>query len=460
MFIFTGGEPHFMSQPHGRYPGSRDKASRQSRQPSQTISHRQNKGYVKPPPARHAGPTASIFKTRSFKWLVDTVGAENIALALDSNLSRVAELMNGERFTPETAFHIETTLGLPDGFFDQPSPALSPETISRLKAPLDFVGVNVEPELTHETVPSALGSNRTPADRLHKEPEMPKKIDGGPPQTVAKNKPAGGKSDTAPSSKVAPAKTRAPVKRGAQQSLPLNDEIALQKIRRANLHVLTSRKGSKVRLAAVIDISASNLDNRLYGQKRMDDAEAHRFTERLGLPSGWLDVPRAVADIPEAVSALLDPQPDRAASGQPERPASTRPETVTAGKSARKKTKTPGERHPRPSGTGHASGTPVTKAAVAQPDPAFPPASDPAVRQPVDDAVPTPASHLPPVPADATFTGVVAAPRRSAPVTSLDDLIGIAPIAEALIKTLAGKARTGRLDEVKALELLHQIVSL
>jgi hypothetical protein len=106
-----------MSQPRGRYPGSRDKASRQSRQPS-TTSRRQNKPYIKSPSARDPGPTASIFKTRSFKWLVDAVGAENIALGLDSNLSRVAELMNGERFTPETAFHIETTLGLPDGFFD------------------------------------------------------------------------------------------------------------------------------------------------------------------------------------------------------------------------------------------------------------------------------------------------------------------------------------------------------
>jgi len=49
---------------------------------------------------------------------------------------------------------------------------------------------------------------------------------------------------------------------------------------------------------------------------------------------------------------------------------------------------------------------------------------------------------------------------RSLPSTSLDDLLDIAPIAEALIKTLAGKARAGRLDEMKALELLQQIVSL
>ncbi|WP_232478086.1 hypothetical protein [Caballeronia calidae] len=41
-------------------------------------------------------------------------------------------------------------------------------------------------------------------------------------------------------------------------------------------------------------------------------------------------------------------------------------------------------------------------------------------------------------------------------MTTLDNLDGIAPIAEALIKTLAGKARMGRLDELKALELLQQ----
>ncbi|WP_322789379.1 hypothetical protein [Paraburkholderia hospita] len=44
--------------------------------------------------------------------------------------------------------------------------------------------------------------------------------------------------------------------------------------------------------------------------------------------------------------------------------------------------------------------------------------------------------------------------------TTLDTEHGIAPIAEALIKTLAGKARTGRLDEPKALELLQQAILL
>jgi hypothetical protein len=238
----------------------------------------------------------------------------------------------------------------------------------------------------------------------------------------------------------------------------LTDVAALQNIRRANLHVLTSRKGSKVRLSAVVNISASNLDNRLYGQKRMDDAEANRFTERLGLPTAWLDVPRTVSDIPESVSALLDPLSGRPASEQQELSAPTRPEAAVARKSTGKKAKTASDRPTPPSEAVHPSDAAVTKAVVEPLDPVLPPTSDLAIQQTVDSDVPPSASHQQPAPA--SVTEVIAEPRRSAPVTSLGDLIGIEPIAEALIKTLAGKARTGRLDEMKALELLRQIVSL
>src|SRR5260370_17176533 len=105
-----------MSQAHGRYSGSRDKGQRQSRQPSKATSHQQKKPYVKAPPTRDPAQTASIFKTRSFKLLVDARGAENTALGLDSNLTRVAELVTGERFTPETTFPSQTTLTLPHTF--------------------------------------------------------------------------------------------------------------------------------------------------------------------------------------------------------------------------------------------------------------------------------------------------------------------------------------------------------
>jgi hypothetical protein len=142
---------------------------------------------VKAPP-RGSAQTASIFKTRSFQFLVDTVGAENIALGLESNMTRVAELMKGERFTPETAFHMETTLGLPHGFFDQPNPALTAETIARLKSPLDFVRTDDEPEVVPETLEPASavngGQQSFLKDSLFEEAQMPKRATGGSPRAV------------------------------------------------------------------------------------------------------------------------------------------------------------------------------------------------------------------------------------------------------------------------------------
>src|SRR6202790_3134187 len=381
-----------MSQAHGRYSGSRDKGQRQSRQPSKATSHQQKKPYVKAPPARDPAQTASIFKTRSFKLLVDAVGAENIALGLDSNLTRVAELVNGERFTPETAFHIETTLGLPDGFFDQPNPVLTPETIARLRSPLDFIHANAEPEATYEQVLKPAPATQvnhlpTSTDRLPREPEMPKKTNGGSPRAVAKSNTAAAKPATATPPKSAPAKVKASSKSGAQQTLPLNDAATVENIRRNNLHVLTSRKGSKVRLGAVMEISNSNMDNRLYGQKRMDDAEANRFTERLGLPTGWLDVPRSVTDIPESVSDVLVPPSRRLASAQQELPHAIEPKATAAKKPVNTKVRTAGARIaplPDVDSAGVPTGLAVeTKAVMGQQDQALTFSAEPANRQPV-----------------------------------------------------------------------------
>lgn len=457
-----------MSQTHGRYSGARDKGQRQSRQPSKTTSHRQNKPYVKTPPARDPAQTASIFKTRSFKLLVDAVGAENIALGLDSNLTRVAELVNGERFTPETAFHIETTLGLPDGFFDQPNPVLTPETISRLRSPLDFIHANAEPAPTYEQVVKSAPATQVnhhpiPTDRLPREPEMSKKTNSGSLRVVAKsNTTAAAKPVTAIPPKLASAKVKASSKSGTQQSLPLNDIAALENIRRTNLHVITSRKGSKMRLAAVMEISDANMANRLYGQKRMDDAEANRFTERLGLPTGWLDLPRSVTDVPESVSDLLVPISRHHASAQHEPPPAIEPKTSVTKKPTGTKPKTAGVRlalPPDADGIDGPTGVATeTKAVMVRRDQAVPSAADPAIRQPGDNDVSFFAA--PQQFAQASVTQHITEPRRPTSATSLDDLLGIEPIAEALIKTLAGKARTGRLDEMKALELLQQAVLL
>ncbi|SAL86571.1 hypothetical protein AWB68_08076 [Caballeronia choica] len=429
-----------MSQAHGRYSGSRDNGQRQARHVKKTQSNRQVQAYVKGPPARDPAQTASIFKTRSFQLLVDAVGAENIALGLDSNLTRVAELIKGERFTPETAFHMETTLGLPHGFFDQPNPVLAPETIARLKSPLDFVQPDDEPEVVSEIYKpaSAATVSQQPLfeDRLPEEPEMPKKVTGGSPTVVQKRNAAVQPGARNPL-KDATANVESSPKASPQQSLALNGSAAVQNIRRTNLHVLTTRKGSKVTLGVVMGLTGSNMAHRLYGKKRMDDAEANRFTERLGLPTGWLDTPRSEAEIPESVSRLLLPT-SRGRASDVEQRASTRAD----------------ESPPDSAGVPHEEEATV----VSHQDHASDPIAELASRsvRESDASLPATLGQNPGAaalqlhPMQRTFTSV----------TSLENLDGIEPIAEALIKTLAGKARIGRLDQLKALELLQQAVSL
>jgi hypothetical protein len=105
------------------------------------------------------------------------------------------------------------------------------------------------------------------------------------------------------------------------QQLSLHDGATVENIRRANLHVLTGRNGSKAKLGFVMGVTGSNMAHRLHGKKRMDEAEANRFTERLGLPTGWLDQPRSDAEIPESVSVLLAPA-SRARARAQEQPSS------------------------------------------------------------------------------------------------------------------------------------------
>ncbi|GJH17643.1 hypothetical protein CBA19CS22_13895 [Caballeronia novacaledonica] len=335
---------------------------------------------------------------------------------------------------------METTLGLPHGFFDQPHPVLAPETIARLQSPLDSAQIDVQAEEESETFERSPASqviqNLAPKDRSPEESEMPKKASAGSPSTVKNRRNAKLEQPGAgPSKEGGRPKVGASAKSSRQQSLALNEPAAVQEVRRANLHVQTARNGSKVRLSVVMGLTGSNMAHRLHGKKRMDDAEAHRFTERLGLPGGWLDTPRSEADIPESVSRLLVPA-SRKKTSSFEHQASTHPDgsPISARVSPEVEPVLVGKDHADFNSSALASGAVRESNALA-----------PAVVEQVPFA-PVPQLHTTPLPITST--------------TSLDNLDGIQPIAEALIKTLAGKARTGRLDELKALELLQQAVLL
>jgi len=389
--------------------------------------------------------------------LVDAVGAENIALALDSTLSRVAELTKGERFTPETAFHMETTLGLPHGFFDQPYPALSPELIARLKTPLEFVRTDddLDDDSTTLTVPApavpVTQEQLFVADGASEDVQMPSKKAKSPHSNAKTGQAQLAKQTTGKAAAKTASSRRATIEATSPQQLSLDDGATVESIRRANLHVLTGRNGSKAKLGLVMGMTGSNMAHRLHGKKRMDEAEANRFTERLGLPTGWLDQPRSEAEIPESVSVLLAPASRARASAQEQ---VSRAATDDAGASD---VLSPSLRASEtPSATSASEQEPIvsepqlSSAKAVGPSPTNEPEQPAAIDAHAveDDGGRVPARDL----ANAQF------PPASA--TSLQGLDGISPIAEALLKTLAGKARTGRLDELTALELLHKAVLL
>jgi hypothetical protein len=456
-----------MSQARGRYAGARDSGQRQPRHEKKPQPNRPRQPYVKAH-VQDSTQTASVFKTRAFQFLVDAVGAENIAIALESSMTRVAELTKGERFTPETAFHMETTLGLPHGFFDQPNPGLAAETIARLKSPLDFIQPDEpdgESEARKPASAQTVDQQPSPNNSLSEEAQMPRKAAGGTPRAVKTSPGEAGQPKAQMSRKAPPSKLRTSPEATQQQSLALNDGADVENIRRANLHVLTSRNGSKARLGVVMELSGSNMAHRLHGKKRLDTVEANRFTERLGLPAGWLDTPRSEADIPASVSRMLMPAARGRVSAQQLEslaPATKNdvPAKATGAKARGRRARTGDPQSPAPVSADVAA---EKEAIVASPQDhanGFPADFTGHLTEEGDDGTPAATPAIP------ESFAASAAPQRNlaalpfASATSLDNLHGIEPIAEALLKTLAGKARTGRLDELKALELLQQAILL
>ncbi|WP_421042921.1 hypothetical protein [Paraburkholderia sp. A2RI-6] len=358
---------------------------------------------------------------------------------------------------------------IPQGFFDQPNPGLSAETITRLKSPLDFIQPDDEPDGESEalTPASVLTVDPQPSleDSLSEEAQMPRKATGGTPRAV-KTSPGetAGQPDAHTPRKASRSKSRTSPEAAQQQSLALNDGADLENIRRANLHVLTSRNGSKARLGVVMELSGSNMAHRLHGKKRMDAVEANRFTERLGLPAGWLDTPRSEADIPASVSRMLAPAARGRVSAQQHESLAPATKDDVPAKAAGAKARARRARASDPESS-------TVSADVAGEKEAIVTSAQDHVNGFPDDVT----GHLPeeggdgaPAATRATPESFAASavPQRNpaalpfASVTSLDNLHGIEPIAEALLKTLAGKARTGRLDELKALELLQQAILL
>lgn len=75
---------------------------------------------------------------------------------------------------------------------------------------------------------------------------------------------------------------------------------------RANLVLLTREVGAAARLARMMTFSASYLKLMLAGQREFSEEFVRGVEAVTGLPSGWMDTPRAAGDIPASARTAID----------------------------------------------------------------------------------------------------------------------------------------------------------
>lgn len=243
-------------------------------------------------------------------------------------------------------------------------------------------------------------------------------------------------------------------------------------LRRQNLHVLLEGKGAKSALARLISLSPASVTSMLNGTKPLDKEFCNSMCRALKLPENWFESERKSGDVPESVQKRLAPLPRGSATPAPvlNKSGAAAPAAATASDAAA----VPAAAEAAPAAsmpqTWPAGGTKVSKvlrlgggagAAAA-------PASGPVATN-ASASVPAPAA--PAVVATAAPSAPTSSPVRTvardqlgdvppAPVSGFIVEGGLSPITEALIKTLAQKARAGVLSEDRAFEMLGSVRAL
>lgn len=449
----------------------------------------------RPPGLTEKPALASALRLKNFKQLSEIAGEENLALALDLPLQRVRELLQGVNFSDETTFHLETTLVLPSGYFDQVNPQLSENHVKRLKSPLEQASV---PEVNNEAQTEQEKLVRRSEKSAATQAQQPDAVmAGGTAEAVledvspAAKAPTNGASKSAPTAAstksvtpvqaAAPAQAAAPVQAqapapAAAPVIPTTpgpvdaNELKLREVRRANLGVITQQPGSKSHLARLVDMSPANISHRLHGNKHFDEGTASFFCQKLNLPEGWFNEPHTEDDVPAHVLQMLGGSPrSNVASNRGGRPSKKR--TLT-----RAPARTPAVLNMPATGD---AGPALRSAVLSQPQ-----AADEAGANTPDVAEGQAASTPAPLPGTASSVRLArgssarqaapsslplaapgvrsAATPAASPVSSAleggDGALG--PVAEALIKTLALKARQGLLSETHALRMLTETMAL
>lgn len=432
---------------------------------------------------------ASALRVKNLTRLSEVAGVENLAIALDLPLQRVKQLLTGERFSSEMTHHIEVTLGLNSGFLDQVAPQLDEALMSKLKHPhpsedpepeelavtpvTPAVAVTPSPLTSNEPLPPATTMSAPPASAqpgpvaswsphpITSEPEVPRVV-----VKKARRLPSAPATE-GPALQVEPSPAISHTPRIFKVESPMTTTVSAESaakplfaIRRDNLLLMVSGKGSKVQLATLAGMSSANFSHRLHDRKKLDDKDALLFCKVLGLPSDFLDTPKTLEDIPGHVwetikkagtpgidsEEMLEPAPSIAASAQVPAKATPLKTSVRA--------------------KGPKALAPVLKSSLAAPGLARASAEQVSV-SPVH-AVET-QTAAPAVVAPTEAPPKVAEPLRREPAAApAPQKVSTPPLAqnlergavvEALFKKLSQVEAAGELNEKRALSLLQMLVA-
>lgn len=476
-------------------------------------------------PYHQQGPVkdlAPAVRVKNFRNLYKLAGEDNLGVILGVTHQRLEELLAGQNFSEETAYHIETTLGLPSGFFDLLNPVLGKEQIAQIR---QLKAQDTEPEHSETAAPAVAAVTQPPvrvapeapapaaapvvasaaapaavaapvalepaapsesvAPQTPAEPVLPQQAAAPQPATL-EQQPASGftlslaaplpgvtirhkkrrnvTTMTSPvleqSQAIALQQPVAKVPRGVVSA----EEAQLRATRTNNLAMLTSGPGSKKQLCLLTGLTAANISHRLHGNKIFDRGTADFFCEKLELPMGWFDVAQTPANVPARALELLGTT--QASLSMPTAAPVAAPKAVQ---------KPRAQAEPAPLVPATAANKPA-KAAVARPAAAAPaapaaapvakPAAAPAVTAAPVAAAPAPAPAAAPVAAPEVSRAAApaafepAAQAAQAPLFAPTPMDETSPVADALVKTLLKKVREGRLTEEKALSLLVDVMAL
>lgn len=433
-------------------------------------------------------------RAKNLRLLIEAAPApENLAMLAELPLERLFNMADGALCSDETAYHLEQQLRLQSGWLDRNNHGVPEEVRERLKRP-DEVHADEDNQERHvdtghmkdkrpvrgrDLQPPAgeslhmaktLVAQATTTGLSAPENREPADVSTAPPRAPA------GLPAALPESTTRPLFDDGATKQASVAELPLlttNAGVSMKAahdLRRHNLSILLEGKGSKSALARLIKLSPASVTSMLNGGKSLEKDFCNSIAHTLKLSENWFETERTSADVPDAVKKKLAPLPrgtavpgpdeprmrsaaaapasSSAAPVAPSAPPVNPPAPVQARASAERPQSWPASaskvsKVKRLTSPDSAASQVASSGETATPNAALPRVATPSTRE-QDRALP-PAQRGDTLPASSSGFVVEG---------------GLSPITEALIKTLAQKARQGSLSEDRAFEMLGAVRAL